>query len=205
MDRKACTEPQCLYSKAIPLLPLWNVRPVQSLSACTRVHFALPLNTRSIFQMWRQLLIHSKLKWQTAGIKPFQFEIILFHGFKWLKWVKISEQLNKPSTQPQISVLGPFNWVIDWCRPNGGWYEHFIQPLEFVNLCQMKIYQNVLQGEKRCLGSDWAEQDERHSTDYLLPCTTFRSTDWPVAMQSYTCGTLRLVLNASLQKYLIGL
>ena len=30
-----CTEPQCLYSIAIPLLPLWAVRSVQSLSACT--------------------------------------------------------------------------------------------------------------------------------------------------------------------------
>jgi len=30
-------------SKAIPLLPLWVIRPVQSLSACTRVHFTLPL------------------------------------------------------------------------------------------------------------------------------------------------------------------
>jgi hypothetical protein len=30
-----CTLP---YSRAIPLLPLWAVRPVQSLSACTRVH-----------------------------------------------------------------------------------------------------------------------------------------------------------------------
>ena len=29
-------------SRAIPLLPLWAVRPVQSLSACTSVHFALP-------------------------------------------------------------------------------------------------------------------------------------------------------------------
>ena len=28
-------------SKAIPLLPPWAVRPVQSLSACTRVHFIL--------------------------------------------------------------------------------------------------------------------------------------------------------------------
>ena len=27
--------PQCLYSTAIPLLPLWAVRPVHSLSACT--------------------------------------------------------------------------------------------------------------------------------------------------------------------------
>jgi len=35
MGRTACTEPQCLYSTAIPLLPLWTVRPVQSLSACT--------------------------------------------------------------------------------------------------------------------------------------------------------------------------
>jgi len=35
MGRTACTEPQCLYSRAIPLLPLWAVRSVQSLSACT--------------------------------------------------------------------------------------------------------------------------------------------------------------------------
>ena len=35
MGRTACTEPQCLYSTAIPLLPLWSVRPVQGLSACT--------------------------------------------------------------------------------------------------------------------------------------------------------------------------
>jgi hypothetical protein len=41
MGSTACTEPQCLYSRAIPLLPLWAVRPVQSLSACTRVHFNL--------------------------------------------------------------------------------------------------------------------------------------------------------------------
>ena len=35
MVRTACTEPQCLYSTAIPLLPLWSILPVQSLSACT--------------------------------------------------------------------------------------------------------------------------------------------------------------------------
>ena len=35
MDRTACTEPQCLYSRAIPLLPILAVRPVQNLSACT--------------------------------------------------------------------------------------------------------------------------------------------------------------------------
>ena len=31
-------------SRAIPLLPLWAVWPVQSLSACIRVHFALPFS-----------------------------------------------------------------------------------------------------------------------------------------------------------------
>jgi len=35
MGRTACTEPQCLYSRAIPLLPLWAIRPVQNHSACT--------------------------------------------------------------------------------------------------------------------------------------------------------------------------
>ena len=35
MGRTAFTEPQYLYSRATPLLPLWAVRPVQSLSACT--------------------------------------------------------------------------------------------------------------------------------------------------------------------------
>jgi hypothetical protein len=46
VGRTACTEPQCLYSRAISLLPLWAVRPVQSFSACTRVHFTLPLPDR---------------------------------------------------------------------------------------------------------------------------------------------------------------
>jgi hypothetical protein len=35
VGRTACTEPQWLYSRAIYILPLWAVRPVQSLSACT--------------------------------------------------------------------------------------------------------------------------------------------------------------------------
>jgi len=35
MGRTAYTEPQSLYSTAIPPLPLWAVRPLQSLRACT--------------------------------------------------------------------------------------------------------------------------------------------------------------------------
>jgi len=37
-------------SRAIPLLPLWAVRPVQNLSVCTRVHFIFT------FTVYTQLL-----------------------------------------------------------------------------------------------------------------------------------------------------
>ena len=44
MGRTASTEPQCLYSKAIPLQPLWVVQPLQSLSACTvKLYFYYPM------------------------------------------------------------------------------------------------------------------------------------------------------------------
>jgi len=39
MGRTACTEPQCLYSTAIPLTPIWAVRPVQRYSACAKMRF----------------------------------------------------------------------------------------------------------------------------------------------------------------------
>ena len=35
IDRTACTGHQCLYSTATTLLPVWAVRPVNSLSVCT--------------------------------------------------------------------------------------------------------------------------------------------------------------------------
>jgi hypothetical protein len=45
MGRTPCTEPQFLYSRSIPLLPLWAVRPVQSLSACTRVTYTFSFDS----------------------------------------------------------------------------------------------------------------------------------------------------------------
>jgi hypothetical protein len=49
---QGCTLP---YSRAIPLLPLWAVRPVQSLSACTRVTFTLLLHfIMGIYKVVRQ-------------------------------------------------------------------------------------------------------------------------------------------------------
>ena len=38
-DPSPLLAPWSRKSRAVPLLPLWAVRPVQSLSACTRVHF----------------------------------------------------------------------------------------------------------------------------------------------------------------------
>ena len=51
--------PWSWMNKAIPLLPLWDVQPVQSLSACTRVHFTLQYSYTSTPPMGR-----------TAGTEP---------------------------------------------------------------------------------------------------------------------------------------
>ena len=40
MGHTDCADPQCLYSIAIPIFPLWAVQTVQSLSAC-EVHLTL--------------------------------------------------------------------------------------------------------------------------------------------------------------------
>jgi len=66
MGRTTCTEPQCLYSTTIPLLPLWAVLLVQSLSACTvQLYFHSPLWTvlpvHSLSACTVQLYFHSPL------------------------------------------------------------------------------------------------------------------------------------------------
>jgi len=48
--------------RAIPLIPLWAVRPVQSLSVCTSVHFTLPLQYTSFtvqFDLYLLVVFHS--------------------------------------------------------------------------------------------------------------------------------------------------
>ena len=51
MCRTACTDPQYLYSTAILLLPLWTVRTVQSLSACTvQLHLYSPYRTYGLYR-----------------------------------------------------------------------------------------------------------------------------------------------------------
>ena len=80
MGRTACTEPQCLYSRAIPLLPLWAVRPVQSLSACTVELYLYPPMGRTactepqcLYKGALYLFLYIKwiqrLTWRTALIR----------------------------------------------------------------------------------------------------------------------------------------
>ena len=46
--------------RAIPLLPLWAVRPVQSLSVCTRVHFTLDFLLSTFFRSTVQMCDNRK-------------------------------------------------------------------------------------------------------------------------------------------------
>jgi len=50
MGHTVCTEPQCLYSRAIPLLPLWAVQSVQSLSACTVELYYFPYRPYDLYR-----------------------------------------------------------------------------------------------------------------------------------------------------------
>ena len=62
--------PRSRKSRAIPLLPLWAVRPVQSLSACKRVHFFL-LMKRVMCQVTPQKNnIHLALSYYTSVRSP---------------------------------------------------------------------------------------------------------------------------------------
>jgi len=49
MSRTTFTEPQCLYSTAIPLLPLLAVQPVQGLSAVQQSYNSTPPMSRTAF------------------------------------------------------------------------------------------------------------------------------------------------------------
>jgi len=63
-------------SRAIPLLPLWTVRPVQSLSACTRVHFTFYLTHRGLYMKD----VGSCM--QFTAMYPQCTSLILLHDFK---------------------------------------------------------------------------------------------------------------------------
>jgi len=55
-------------SSAMPLLPLWAVRPVQSLSACTGVHFTFTLYVECFLTHFNLCSIHDVLQSHLMGI-----------------------------------------------------------------------------------------------------------------------------------------
>jgi len=74
-------------SRALPLLPVWAVRPVQSLSACTRVLFTLPyLFPWSVpFRKYSKLLVLSSQhqcisNCERRGIIHFSLSVFVCQG-----------------------------------------------------------------------------------------------------------------------------
>ena len=71
----ACTGCTLPYSRAIPLLPLWAVRPVQSLSARTREHFSIILLLNCTVPNCTDTYIRNKsAKYQLTHQTRFPFE-----------------------------------------------------------------------------------------------------------------------------------
>jgi hypothetical protein len=110
-------------SRAIPLLPLWAVRPVQSLSVCTRVHFILPMYLylylyQILWQCCRRFSRwYSVTAWQTDGQSSVSQCVSCravehMHGTthtvnrKWTGQIVIKETTNAPA------FLNIFAWDI---------------------------------------------------------------------------------------------
>ena len=94
-------------SRAIPLLPLWGVRPVQGLSACTRVHF-----TFTVHRHWpkRDLETHqnvnnlAKNRTKSSLFKRhilFYYNDVRFHALRDVTGLYIHEQRSR-NTNAQL-------------------------------------------------------------------------------------------------------
>ena len=85
-------------SRAIPLLPLWAVRPVQSLSACTRVYitycsncmwFFVPARLFSRLNCWCSVWWYKKIfldwdKWEISLVSVMEPRTIHWCGCVWV-------------------------------------------------------------------------------------------------------------------------
>ena len=81
-------------SRAIPLLPLWAVRPVQSLNVCTRVHFTLPdhFHVPTVHNSWSLNLLQPSGPVQTCNGIPLplpQHVSVIFQA-RWIRDKNIS-------------------------------------------------------------------------------------------------------------------
>jgi hypothetical protein len=109
---RGCTLP-LPYSRAIPLLPLWAVRPVQNLSACTRVHFTLTFSTNKQFIQ--------TLDASTANVKRRNM-LNVKSSIKWAKSSTIKQTHNKYLNRKAnlISAADKKLWTnkTNWYQPN---------------------------------------------------------------------------------------
>jgi hypothetical protein len=85
------------HSRAIPLLPLWAVRPVQSLSACTRVHFTFyfymyqhtnTLQISKLYIIFNPPPLHSAINRHYQGDVIAKKHLILIHkSYMYTEWL----------------------------------------------------------------------------------------------------------------------
>jgi hypothetical protein len=129
MGRTACTEPQCLYSRAIPLLPQWAVRTVQSLNACTRVHFTfyfILFNNKMLIFLQYIFVIHFNC--DKIILKYFRFRCTLCVEPKHIKfhlyWKFMGPCIkNVPIYIQQDATLHSL-FIFGNCSTCFGWYFH---------------------------------------------------------------------------------
>ena len=79
--------------RAITLLPLWALRPVQSLSACTRVHFTLPTFIQGLSKRFEHLLLWPP---SSPDLTPCDFFL----------WGYVKDNAYKPQTARSHSSCG---------------------------------------------------------------------------------------------------
>ena len=141
MGRTACTEPQCPYKgatypfpllvpwsrkiRAIPLLPLWAVRPVQSLSACTRVHLTphsllVPWSRKSraipLLPLWAVRPVQSLSACTRVHLTPHP---LYCRGQESVELYLYSPLGRTACTEPQCLYKGatyPFPLLVPWSR-----------------------------------------------------------------------------------------
>jgi len=120
--------PSSWKSRAMPLFPLWAVRPVQSLSACTSVHFTVTFTQKacSIFSNIDAISLHSQ---QLSFRKvPWGSPSLLYNGYRVFPGGKVagtwrwsptpsSAEVKERVELYHYSTSGPSWSVIWWTLP----------------------------------------------------------------------------------------
>ena len=82
-------------NRAIPLLPLWAVRPVQSLSACRRVRFTLLLCHGVIVPLNATTASHPRTKYTTSSSLTNLARLRCIWHYSWHEFVRQGDQIRK--------------------------------------------------------------------------------------------------------------